>query len=62
MNVKKPMFLEHETLKQNYYEPQNPYEDAPVCYVNLLELLRYTKKCRKKLKDLSKEEVQKFII
>lgn len=62
MNGMRPKFLEKETLDASYYEPQNPYVNAPSCHVNLLELSRYAKKCGKKIVELSKEEVLKFSI
>ena len=42
-----------------YYE--DPYKTAPVCKVNLLELSRYARKVDKKLVDLTKEEVERFV-
>lgn len=62
MNGIKPKFMECDIVSENYYEMQDPYVDAPSCHVDLLELLRYAKKCGKKLTELSKEEVQKFAI
>ena len=62
MNGTKPKFLENDTIQPSYYEQPNPYENAPSCHVNLLELSRYAKQCGKKLIDLTKEEVQKFSI
>ena len=42
-----------------YYE--DPYKTAPVCKVNLLELSRYARKLDKKLVDLTKDEVERFV-
>ena len=39
-----------------------PYMNAPSCHVNLLELSRYAKKHRKKLIDLTQDEIKKFSI
>jgi hypothetical protein len=47
MNGTKPRFLENETVAPSYYEQPNPYVNAPSCYVNLLELSGYAKRCGK---------------
>ena len=60
MSGKVPKFLEGEVLPKGYFEPLNPYEDAPGCNVNLLELSRYARKCGKALVELTKEEVGMF--
>jgi len=60
MNGMKPEFLQGAELPRNYYEKQNPYVSAPSCNVNLLELSRYAQKNRKRLSDLTKEEVRRF--
>ena len=62
MNGTKPKFLENITLMPQYYASPNPYENAPSCHVNLLELSRYAKKRGKKLVELTSEEVQRFSI
>lgn len=61
MNGIKPLFLENTTLVPGYYDAINPYADAPVCKVNLLELSRYAKGAGKKLVELTKEEVDRFV-
>lgn len=60
MNGAKPVFLENTKLTPDYYETPNPYKNAPVCNVNLLELSRYAKRIGKKLTELTKEEVEQF--
>lgn len=60
--MQKPKFLENEVLPPSYNETPNPYEDAPSCNVNLLELSRYARKTGKRLVDLTKEEVQQFAV
>lgn len=62
MNGKKPNFLKESQLPKSYYEQPNPYVNAPSCHVNLLELSRYAKKYKKRIVDLSAEEVEKFSI
>ncbi len=62
MNGTKPKFLENSTTNSSYYEQPNPYMNAPSCHVNLLELLRYAKRCGKKLIELTQEEVKRFTI
>lgn len=59
MNGMKPRFLVG-TVSEKYYEVPNPYETAPSCNVNLLELSRYAKRIGKELVDLSHEEVMSF--
>lgn len=46
----------------SYYEPPDPYKNAPSCHVNLLELSRYAKKQGVAIKDLSEEDIKKFKI
>ena len=55
--MNKPKFL--EDIPPGYYE--DPYKNVPVCKVNLLELSRYARKINKKLVDLTKEEVERFV-
>lgn len=62
MSGMKPNFLKESQLTSRYYEQPNPYVNAPSCHVNLLELSRYAKKMKKRLVDLSSEEVNKFAI
>lgn len=57
-----PRFLEGEPLPTGYYDPPNPYVNAPSCHVNLLQLARYAKMEGKKLTELTKEEVKLFAI
>ena len=60
MNGTKPIFLKDAQISPSYYESPNPYKNAPSCNVNLLQLSRYAKKLKKKLVELTKEEVQMF--
>ena len=62
MNGIKPNFLKEFQLTSDYYKKPNPYIDAPSCHVNLLEMSGYAKKHKKRLADLSVEEVEKFSI
>lgn len=62
MNGWKPKFLEGVDLPASYYEMPNPYENAPSCHVNLLEMSRYAKRNGKKLVELTREEVKMFSI
>ena len=55
--MNKPKFL--EDIPPGYYE--DPYKTTPVCKVNLLELSRYARKVDKKLVDLTKDEVERFV-
>lgn len=51
----KPLFLQNKKLNETYYNTPNPY-------VNLLELSRYAQKHKKKLIDLTADEVAMFAI
>lgn len=59
MSGMKPNFMTGE-LREDYYVTPNPYENAPSCGINLLELSRYAKKVGKKLVELTQKEVQRF--
>lgn len=61
MSGTKPNFIQGNVCR-GYYEKPNPYVNAESCHVNLLELSRYAKKVGKKLIELTKEEVDKFMI
>ena len=58
----RPEFMKKAVLSKSYYETSNPYVNAPSCHVNLLELSKYAREKGKKLADLSKEEVNQFLI
>ena len=60
--LERPKFLEGVELPNSYYETPDPYKSVLSCNVNLLELSRYARKIRKKLVELTKEEVQQFAI
>ena len=54
--------MKKAVLSKSYYETPNPYVNAQSCHVNLLELSKYAREKGKKLADLSKEEVNQFLI
>lgn len=58
----RPESIKKAVLSKSYYETPNPYVNAPSCHVNLLELSKYAREKGKKLADLSKEEVNQFLI
>ena len=62
MNGTKPRFMENLVIAPSYYEQPDPYVNAPSCHVNLLELSRYAKKSKKKLIELTQDEVKRFLI
>lgn len=62
MSGTKPKFMEGRTVPIGYYDDPNPYIDAPRSKVNLLEMSRYAKKNKKKLVELTREEVELFTI
>ncbi|MDD3240613.1 MAG: hypothetical protein PHW47_11150 [Lachnospira sp.] len=62
MSGTKPKFLENQITNPEYFSNPNPYENAPSCHINLLELSRYAKRVGKKIAELSQEEVQQFRI
>ena len=57
---KTPRFLEGEVLPAGYFEPVNPYVDAPTCKINIGKLVAYAKSKGKSQWDLTKEEVKMF--
>ena len=56
-----PDFLKGETLPAGYFDPVNPYVDAPTSNVNFGKLVAYAKAHGKTQWELSKEEVQMFV-
>lgn len=62
MNGIKSNFLKESQLPADYYKQPDPYVNAPSCHVNLLEMSRYAKKYKKRIADLSAEEVNNFFI
>lgn len=62
MNVIKPHFLKESQLTVDYYKQPDSYVNASSCHVNLLDMSRYAKKYKKRIADLSAEEVSKFAI
>ncbi len=56
-----PKFLEGEPLPAGYFEPVNPYVNAPSCKINFGKLVAYAKANGKTQWDLTKEEVQMFM-
>ena len=61
MNGMKPKFITEE-VNPDYYKIPDPYVNPPSCNVNLLAMSRYTKEHGKKMAELTKEEVEQFII
>lgn len=55
--LKKPKFLDGMELPESYYQPPDPYNDAPSCEISLLALSRYAQSKNKGIADLSCEEV-----
>ena len=55
-----PKFLEGEELPQSYYEPQNPYVNAPECPYNLRALGNYLRLTGKNAAEMTKEELNQF--
>ena len=55
-----PKFLEGEPLSAGYFEPPNPYIDAPTRKVDLGALVAYARKQGKDGWQLTKEEVRQF--
>ena len=55
-----PKFLEGEPLPAGYFEPVNPYVNAPTCRINFGKLVEYAKKQGKTQWELTKEEVKMF--
>ncbi len=55
-----PAFLEGEPLPPGYFDPVNPYKDAPSRKIRLGALVAYAKKNGKTMWDLTKEEVKRF--
>lgn len=62
MNGTIPKFYEDVPLPQGYFDPPNPYVSAPSCGVNLLELSKYARQQKKRIVDLTREEVNRFSI
>lgn len=56
----KPKFLDGIELPVSYYQPPDPYNDAPNCEISLLALSRYARLRNKRIIDLSCEEVLQF--
>lgn len=62
MSGMRPEFMKAVSVDKSYYEVPNPYVNAPSCHINLLELSRYARKKGKNLKDLSRDEVNQFMV
>lgn len=58
--LKRPKFLDGMELPASYYQPPDPYNDAPSCEISLLALSRYARSKNKRITDLSCEEVLRF--
>lgn len=58
MSGMKPRFIDGKVRQKRYYETPDPYENAPSCHVNLLELSRYARRKGKKLVELTADEIK----
>lgn len=55
-----PKFLDGEILPLGYFDPVDPYVDAPTRRINLGKLVEYAKLNGKTQWDLTKEEIKMF--
>ena len=55
-----PKFLEGQPLPANYFDPVDPYADAPTCNFRVGDLVDYARSKGKKCWDLTKEEIDRF--
>lgn len=55
-----PKFLEGEILPAGYFEPVNPYVNAPSCKINFGKLVAYAKAKGKTQWELTKEDIKMF--
>ena len=60
--VRIPKFLEGETLPAGYYEAPDPYSNPPKSQYNIRAMVNYARKQGKQVTDLSKEEVEPFLL
>jgi len=55
-----PKFLEGINIPDEYFNTPDPYAEPKPCYFNLSEMVKYAKKIGKDVKELSREEAQRF--
>lgn len=60
--IRVPRFLENEILPVGYNDPPNPYHNPPRSRYNLRALVNYALANGKSVYELTKEEVEQFII
>ncbi len=60
--VRIPKFLEGETLPAGYFEAPDPYSNPPKSQYNIRAMVNYARKQGKQVTDLSKEEVEPFLL
>ena len=60
MNGTTVKYWEGRTPPKSYFEPMDPYKDAPHCPFNLRALSEYAKSVGKKIIELSYEEIEQF--
>ena len=59
-NKRVPLFLQGEQLPVGYFDPPNPYVDAPTKKVRLGALVAYARENGKSGWELTKEDVKRF--
>ena len=59
-NKRVPLFLQGEQLPVGYFDPPNPYADAPTKKVRLGALVAYARENGKSGWELTKEDVKLF--
>ena len=62
MNGTRPEFLKDVKLDASYYEPADPYRDAPSCHIDLVALSRYSRKIKKPVAEMTADEIKQFAI
>ena len=55
-----PEFLIGESLPEGYFDPVDPYQDAPVCNYKVGAIVDYARRNGKKCWELTKEELEMF--
>lgn len=62
MNGTIPKFYEGRELPKDYYQMPDLYSEPKNSNVNLLELTRYSRKCGKKIIDMTWDEISQFLV
>ena len=60
--IRIPRFLEGDALPAGYYDTPDPYADPQKAQYNFRAMVNYALQRGKSVIDLSKEEVQSFLI